>query len=88
MLPGGPVETPQAVQDSTADLVLGVSLQFDVVVRIKTIDGGNQSDDTGRDQIFQVDAFGKPFMDSARNQSHLGQMIKDQLFPLISCQRR
>src|SRR5580692_1651982 len=83
-----PVETAQAVENRSADLILGVSLEFHVLRRVETVDGRDQADDAGRNQIVQADALWQPVVNAARDQANLRQVLQDQLLALFRTERR
>ena len=78
-----PVQAPQAVQDRAPDLVFGVGLQLDVVGGIEPVDGGDQPERSGRDQVVQVHAFRQPFVNAPRDQPHLRQVFENQALPFL-----
>ena len=75
-----PVEPAQAVQDRAADLVFGVGFQLYVVTRIEAVDGGNQAQRPGGDQVVQVDAFRQSLVNPPGDQTDLRQMFENQAF--------
>src|ERR1700733_273100 len=68
-----PVQASQTVEDRSPNLIFGIGLQFDVVARIESVDGGDQADGTGGDQVFQVHALGQAFVNTPGDQTDLRQ---------------
>src|SRR5437588_1044718 len=53
------------------------------MTRVEAVNRSNQSQRPGRDQVVQVDAFRKSFMNATGNQTHLRQMFENQALALF-----
>src|SRR5260370_36360972 len=53
------------------------------MTRVETVNRGNQSQCSGRDQVVQVDALRKSFMNTPGDQTHLRQMFENQELALL-----
>src|SRR6202451_1024817 len=84
LLARSPVKTSQAIEYRAPNLVFGVGFQLDVVPRIEAVNSGDQPDGSRGDQVVQVDAFGKTFVDPPRNQPDLREMFENQTFPFLT----
>ena len=78
-----PVQAAQAVQNRAANLVLGVGLQFDVVARIEAVDGGDQADGAGGDQVVQVHALRASVRESAGRSGALAADARESDVPAL-----
>ena len=79
-----PIQTAQAVQNRAADLVFGVGFEFDVVAWIEAVDGRDQPERSGGNQVVQIHAFRQPLVNSPGDQSDLRQMLENQAFALLA----
>ena len=75
-----PVHVAQAVHDGAMDAVLGVGLELHIERRIEIIDGGQQADDAGGNQIVEADVVGQPVVNPPGDEAHLGEMLQHQRF--------
>ena len=78
-----PVQTAQAIENRSADLVFGVRLQLDVVDGIEIVDRRDQAEHAVRNQVVEADAVRQTLLDPPGDQAHLGQVFQDETFPLI-----
>src|SRR5260370_39364914 len=85
---GNTIQPADAVQNRSSDPVLGVSLQLDVIPRLIGIHGVNQTDDAGRNEIFQAYRIAQLVMDSNGNPAHVRQVFEDEAFSLFAIGRR
>jgi hypothetical protein len=78
------LERRRCWRGAAPNFVFRVRFQLDVVSRIEAVNGGDQPDGSRGNQIVQVDALRKPFMNSPGNQPDLRQMFENQAFPLLA----
>ena len=72
-----PIQAAQAVENRTADFVFGVGFELYVVAGIEAIDGGDQAQRAGGDQVVQIHALWQPLVDSARDQAGLAADVPE-----------
>ena len=66
-----PVHFTQAVQNRPPDLVLRIGLELDVEARIEVVNGRNEAENPGRNQVVQADVLGESLLDAPGDQPHL-----------------
>lgn len=75
---GKRVELAEIVEHCAANAVLGEGLQLEVAGGVEAVDGADEADGTGGDEVVEFDLRAAP-MDFAGEQFHLGKMIDDEL---------
>src|SRR5579884_3536837 len=83
LLPGGPVQTTQAVENCTPDLIFGVSLQLDIMRRVEPVYRGYQPHDAAGNEILEIYRIRKPLVNAPGDQAHLREVFQDEALPLF-----
>ncbi len=71
----GPVHGPEFVEDGPPDADGGVALELDPLFGVEAVEGLDQPDHPGADQVVQLDGSGDPHGDPARDVLHHGQVV-------------
>src|SRR5713226_8547344 len=83
-LAGRPIQAAEAIQNRSANLVLRISLELDVMGRVEMVDGGNEPEHSRGHQVVQTDALRQPFLYPPRDETYLRQVLEDEfLAPLF-----
>lgn len=75
---GKRVELAEIVEHGSADAVLGEGPQLEVSGGVEAVDGADEADGAGGDEVVEFDLRAAP-MEFAGEQFHLGKMIEDEL---------
>ncbi len=69
----------QVVEQGSIDPVLGESLQFQIPARVETVNGLDEVNSPGGDEIIEFDLRTAP-VQASREKLHLPHVRKDQIF--------
>jgi len=75
---GGPVLAPEIVEHGAADPEFGVGLELDAPVRDEFVDGVDQAEDAGVDEVVDFDGGGQTSGKALRDVPYEGRVLFDE----------